>query len=173
MSWFSPSTRRTLDPLLHRKSINFQTCFQGSKNQKNCCQGLQKTMKIDPGMHWKTKSVTSWFVQYLPSDNLVLGAPGVQFSYQKSMQKVIWKQAEKTWIPSVCAKNFPKWGPKIKPTTMKSCSGPPRDHPVAPMVLQGAPEVPSPMFSNQMFFALLPHRNFVGLSIFQSEVAWS
>ena len=37
----------------------------------------------------------TWFLQYLPYGNLVLRAPTVNNSTQKSMQKVTWKQAAK------------------------------------------------------------------------------
>ena len=39
------------DPLHHKKSLRFQTCFQGSENQKNGFQGVQKTTKFDPIIH--------------------------------------------------------------------------------------------------------------------------
>ena len=36
---------------LTKKSLRFQACFQGLKNQKNSSRGFQKTIKIDPEIH--------------------------------------------------------------------------------------------------------------------------
>ena len=43
----SDSATRSLaqDPLHHKKSLYFQACFQGSRNQKNGSPGLKKTIK--------------------------------------------------------------------------------------------------------------------------------
>ena len=62
------------------------------KNQKTCSQGLQKTPE---SMFESPKNcfAKTWFLQYHPNENLVLRAPTVNNSTQKSMQKVAWKQA--------------------------------------------------------------------------------
>ena len=44
---FSVTTRPTLDPLQHRKSMNLQACFQGNKNQKTCSQSAQETTQFN------------------------------------------------------------------------------------------------------------------------------
>ena len=81
------------------------------------------------------------FLQYLRYDeNLDLKAPGVQISIQQSVQKVSWKLAEnKVESSSLGAQKAFEIRPKIIPKSKKS--GPQRNHPAAPMSLQGAPEV--------------------------------
>ena len=44
----SPSTRRAQTPLHHRKSMNFEACFQSHKTRKNCPMASKKSKTSTP-----------------------------------------------------------------------------------------------------------------------------
>ena len=95
---------------------------------ENSSQGIQQTVEIDFNIIGKTTSVTSWFLQYIPCQNLPLGTLGVQSSMHNSMHRVSWIEPEKK-EPFVLG-------------AQKTDSGIPRVLSVAPIVSQGAPTVP-------------------------------
>ena len=78
-----PRHPRIYGSVFYQTSMNFQACFQGRNNQKNCSQGGQATTKTDFDMI----SVTSSFLQYSLCENLELNGGSVGISNQKSVEK--------------------------------------------------------------------------------------
>ena len=101
-AWFKLATAFPLDPVPPRKSINFQACFQSSKNHKTS-QKRQERLRNQ----WKTIYVKSCFLQYLTCDSLFLGAPAVQISTRASVHKSDLGTSPKTnWH---FMSQYPKW----------------------------------------------------------------
>ena len=66
---FPPAPARLEILNITKKSTNFQLCFQGSENQKNCSQGLQKTRRMHPQIY-KNGFREKLFLQELQCGNL-------------------------------------------------------------------------------------------------------
>ena len=90
-----------------------------------------------------------FFLQYFPCENQVLGAPSIQISHQKSLNKWPGNMSKKIESPSLGAKQFSKCDPKITskpmqilsrtPSRPSCCSrGPPRWLREAIMIPHGA-----------------------------------
>ena len=75
------------------KPMRFQASFQGTQIHEKWSQEHLKNIKIESKIIRIPIYVKSRFLQYLPCENLVLGALGVQISSQKSIQNVTRKQA--------------------------------------------------------------------------------
>ena len=132
-----------MDPLHHRKSINFQDCLHGKKIGTHKPPGLRKTSQIDPEI--QNNDLCGKLVFAIPSlRNLVFRALGVQMSTHNSVQKVTWKKRRKDIkFSSLRPQQVFKFESQKKPKMNENpIPGSPRVHPAAPMVLQGPPEVP-------------------------------
>ena len=95
---------RSQDPLHHQKSIYFQVCFQGPKNQKSGSQNFQKTAKIDSGIHWnnsREKLICALLSLRKPRFG---SAKRRNFDY-KIDKKTTWKQARTKKSISSCLKS--------------------------------------------------------------------
>ena len=130
-NWFCPGTRPTLDPPLHRKSINFQTCFQGSKIRKTTPKASKKTIKIDPRIHKNKFCGRKCFAL------LSMRKPGSRSLRRSNFDSEIekkWtgnKSETKMNFPASMPKKLSKKCPEIDPESIKIL-----------LVLQSAPEVP-------------------------------
>ena len=117
-------------------------CFEGTGKLENWFPRLPKSTRIRVRKLQKTSLVKSWFLQYLPCENLDFGCPKLEISTQKSRKKPSRIEPEKNEVLSALdSKSSYKQVPESPQNRWKSCSGPLRVRPAALMGLQGGPEV--------------------------------
>ena len=124
------------------KTPNFQACFQGRKTLKTCSQGLQKTSKIDPRITNKRflrkHGFCNTFLAKTLFSELQLSIIPLKIDAKSDLDTSSKKTQNLTHQNSKSSQNGV---PKSSQNHWKSCFGPPRVLPAAPMVPQGVPKL--------------------------------
>ena len=125
-----------LEPLHHRKSINFHACLQ-NKIRRTAPKASRKRHKSNP------KSIKNAFCEKLAIAILYIREPGSRSPRRPNFDSTIDTKSdletspERNWNFSLGAQQTLK----IRSPNQAKINGN-RVHPAAPMVLQGAPEAP-------------------------------
>ena len=104
---------------LQKHSI-FKPVSKAEKSQTKYTQALPKKQTNRPSKHQNTVFAKTWFLQYLPVENLVFRAPAVNNSIKNRCKKLPGNKLQKNteFNPSEL-KKLSKWSPQIKPKSSK------------------------------------------------------